>query len=545
MKIHPGQKGTIEVIIWALLAFLAASSIRTFKPMPLSNDSYQYLSVADNVRSARGIATSLVHFDTERSHGRIPAPLTTFPPGYPVAIAATAKVSGDLETAGRLLSGLCYAGTAALLLAALVAAGTTVFVRQIILCMFCANAVCLEFSTAVMSESLYMLLSTGAVVALLWAERRSTITRGALTWAVLGYVLAGLSYYVRYAGLFLIAALVSHALLQLLLHRNRTRVVLLAAALIPLICVAPLMLRNIAYVGTWKGGNEMPVHNALKGVAADYVRAQLHLFLGQHQVTFKIWEALLLAGAFTIAALLISLLRKGGWWVQPAGTTLLVLLCVIVYTVAMLCAAWRTDISFGTRYFQPILPLYLILLGIGSTRLMSRWTQGPASVLLKLGFVVATIGYAGINARDLLEPLPPAEYELLAKEYAEPASNGEPLLKWIDSHMATRDPIASAEGQATGYLLHRPTMSLVGNQFSRERWECDEVKRQMERFGARYLILYKPPPSNIDEESLLKQSNFVATAVSRQPPCGFVIAIENPRIRILRIDDAALPAGQK
>ena len=56
------------------------------KGVRLSNDAYQYLSIAENLRTRGKIATSIVHFDTERARGRLPAPETTFPPGYSLAL---------------------------------------------------------------------------------------------------------------------------------------------------------------------------------------------------------------------------------------------------------------------------------------------------------------------------------------------------------------------------------------------------------------------------------------------------------------------------
>ena len=119
-----------EVVIWMLLALLAASAIRTFRPMPLGNDSYQYLNVAENFRHDHHLTTSLVNFDTERSHGRIPAPLTTFPVGYPFVVAILANWS-DFEGTARFLSGVCYACVTGLLAYALILVGVTPFLRQL------------------------------------------------------------------------------------------------------------------------------------------------------------------------------------------------------------------------------------------------------------------------------------------------------------------------------------------------------------------------------------------------------------------------------
>ena len=73
-----------EVWAWLLLAAAAVSvnTVRHSGPI-VSDDSFQYLSIAENLADGNGIRTSIVHFDQERSHGEIPAPVTWFPAGYP------------------------------------------------------------------------------------------------------------------------------------------------------------------------------------------------------------------------------------------------------------------------------------------------------------------------------------------------------------------------------------------------------------------------------------------------------------------------------
>ena len=81
--------GRREIAVWCLAAVALLFGRLAISDGPsFVNDSYQYISVAGNFRDGRFAETSIVHFDTERSAGRIPAPLTTFPPGYPLAIAA-------------------------------------------------------------------------------------------------------------------------------------------------------------------------------------------------------------------------------------------------------------------------------------------------------------------------------------------------------------------------------------------------------------------------------------------------------------------------
>jgi len=427
---------------------------------------------------------------------------------------------------------VCYGGTAALLIWALILTGVTTFVRQIIMIAFVANTVNLGFGTAVLTEPLFTVVATAGVVTLILIERVAFSRRSAIAWAVIAYTLVGASFWIRYASLFLIVAVLSYTLLQFLLQRNRMRTICLFSGVIPIQLAGVLMLRNVAATGTWKGGGtEMTVHNPVGRVAANYVRAQFHLVLGEHPVVFGVWECLLLVGGLVIAVLFVAGFRKSVRR-KPDGPALLVAFCITIYTAGLVYAGWTTVISFGIRMFVPLFPLYLLALGTGLSWLMSQRSSGVHSALLKAGILVMVAGYVGSNARDLRLPLASSEYKTLAQQYAKPAENGRPLLEWINSNIGPRETIAASEGQATGYLLRRPMLSLIDPTYSPVHWDCNEVKKQMERFGARYLILYKSL-STFAQDRLFQDSHFLSSATSQHPSCGFVVAAENPDVRIL------------
>lgn len=531
-----------EVLAWALLAFLGACAMLVFRPTPIFHDSYQYLNVAEHIKNEHQVATSLIHFDTERSHGRIPAPLTTFPPGYPMLIALT-SIGGDFEAAARFLSCVCYAGTAALLAWALILTGVTAFVRQVVLLLYATNAVALMYATTVLSDPLYSLLSTGAVVTLIWAEK-SVAPKPVVTARVLmAMSVTGVAYLVRYVGLFLIAGFLGYAVLRLLVPGSRFRGVFLLSTLIPITLATGMMLRNAVTSGTWKGGNEIPVHNPAKRVLADYARAQLQVMLGQHGFALGVWEGLLLAGALGIAGLSIAAAMKGfrpdsgRRNVDSAG--LLAALCIAVYTAGLVYTCLTSMIVYETRYLLPMLPLYLLWFGMAIHWLTSRCSANPAvgRIPAWLAILLALVGYAGVNARGFPRHPGPSPQKTLAAEFAEPDGEGHPLRNWVDSHIPASEAIVAADGQAIGYLLHRPTVSMISAAHSRVRWDCDEVKNEMRRFRANFVILPKTSPS-LEEDLLLSESRFVAASLSSQPPCGFVVAAENAHIRILT------PAGR-
>ena len=511
-----------------------------FRRDPLADDSYQYLNVAEHLEHGQGASTSLVHFDSERSHGHIPAPLTTFPPGYPVAILIGSGFSANLEFGGRMVSGMGYVGTTALLVWTLMLTGASALVRQFVLSLFVTNAVNLDFATAVLTEQLFTVMITASIAALIWAERQSVPQRLKIALVLIAYTIAGLAYWVRYAGLFFIAALAGFALIRYFFRRDRLRAVYLAAACIPVALAGLGMIRNLAIAGTWKGGNDLTVNHPVPGVLVNYIQAQVHLLLGLHPVMVGFWECCALVGGLGLVALSFAT----AWNRRPSLTQLgampeiLLVLCIFVYSAGLFYAGLRTVITFGTRMFLPLLPLYLLALGMALSWLARNSRLGIRRPWFITALGLFAVGYIGTNARDLYALNQPSRVASLARIYAEPIPDGRPLMDWVQSHILPGDAIASTDGQATGFLLHRSTLSLVRSLYSRERWESDEVRLQMKRFGARYLILYKPSPGEGDP--ITGESKFVASAIFGPPPPGFKIAAENPDVRILELSGTGL-----
>lgn len=122
-----------------------------------------------------------------------------------VAVVAHAL---DFQAAGRTVSCLSYAGVAARLAWGLLA-GVSARWRISILWLYATNS-------AVLTEPAYVLMSMTAVVLLIWAEQRDAPKPVAIARAWLAMFAAGLAYWVRYAGLFLIAALFVYVLLRCL-----------------------------------------------------------------------------------------------------------------------------------------------------------------------------------------------------------------------------------------------------------------------------------------------------------------------------------------
>src|SRR3954471_2823330 len=152
-----------EIAIWGVAAALQCGLLLAAMGQPrLSNDGYQYLSVVDNLAAGHGIATNLVHFDVERAHETIPAPLTTFPAGFPLATAALHATGMAPESAGVAVSLFALALAVALLGLTGNALGFSPSLARFALFAFAANANALFWGGAVASEMLFTALVVAA-----------------------------------------------------------------------------------------------------------------------------------------------------------------------------------------------------------------------------------------------------------------------------------------------------------------------------------------------------------------------------------------------
>jgi hypothetical protein len=503
--------GGREIAAWTLAA-AAQFLVWTLAVHPrLGNDSYQYLSVVENVAAGRGLQTSLVHFDVERAHARIPAPLTTFPPGFPVVAGALCRLGVAPTTASQAVSLAAMSLVVALLALACNALELGAWVARGTILLFAVNAYALWYAGTVSSEPLFTLLFVAAVLCTLCAER-ALDERRAASFAAAAGLLAGLSYWVRYAGLLVIAGLgVALGTLFLVRRSRRSLLTLVRTMAAALVLVAVGFARNVRLTGSWQGGNTKVVHHALGEMVKKSVTSFGHLFVGEAvSVPARLCETLF------VLALAFALLRWRRW---PRGAAaapaFIVTVVTFVYSVLMFYVGLHSVISYAARMFLP--PLPLLLLSFASIIEPPPRTALASRVFALAGFAA----YALCGPLNFSLPSPPSGHVEIASRLVAPTADGKPLSEWIDAHVGPREPIMAAEGQATGHWLHRPTVSLVGVEYSDLVWTEAAVERTMERFGIRYLILYANATGGE------KDSPFLTTLVGGRADEHLRLAVRN------------------
>lgn len=465
----------------------------------LGNDSFQYLSEAQNALEGRFGYTSLVHFDAERSFGTIPAPLVTFPPGFAFLVAGLSRTGMSLETASLVISVIATWACVPLLIWLTAKLDMPRGVRHSAAAIFVINASIIEYGTATATEPVFMLLVLGGVALIVKGARREQ--RGHWRFWIGAGIAFGLAYWVRYAGLFFILGLgvlvVMHAA-----KRNAPRgyfACLMTAAAF----VGAGIARNVLLVGNWRGGNEKVVSNSVPSLIVETARALNGVFLGPgsalHGGTFVprvLCAALLLMGLALVGWILLT--RRGaGDPPKRDAPALDILVLVAVYSACMFYAGLTTVITYGARMFVPLVPvivllvLYLIAVASREPRSLVRTASG---ITLAASFCV----YVFLNLPMFWQP--PEAYAAEMRSMLDEADGGKSARAAVLELTGERNVIAASNGQALGYTLGRPTLSLVGTHYSAVEWNETALRDAVQRFDAKALVLTTPEAGFLYDE---------------------------------------------
>lgn len=460
----------------AVLAGIVALWL-SYRPMGapyIPNDGYQYLDAASNLASGGCLCTRVALFDEQVAYGRMPVPFTHFAPGYPLLMTAAAKLGIREETSGYLLSALGYLAVIWLIWDIGINLGAEVWVVALFSLLWIAHATVLYYAAMVGTESLFtaLLLATAALIV---RDVRSNSSKPSLT-ASIG-VVAGLAYWIRYPGLFVVAAAGIYLLAKV---RRRGAIAGFAAEVL---LVGSILVRNAIYSGSWQGGFKTAGgRHTIAGSAVDSAKAFLHLLTGDRvPLHLNFWTVLLVLAS---AALLFAM-RKASWN-QPA--LLWVLFIGLTYVGGIFVATLATIAGDLPRYYLPVYPLMLAC----AAALAGR-------SLVVAVFVFAAMAVQGPNL--FVHPDQP-DWILTRTWLAEPDQGGASLQDWLRSHVGPNENILAVEGQALHYILQRNVVAVVPARDTTRRSDEEGFHALMRQNHTRYLVVFPgAPPDRVLEQT--------------------------------------------
>ena len=197
-----------------------------------------------------------------------------------------------------------------------------------------------------------------------------------------------------------------------------------------------------------------------------------------------------------------------------------ILLLAVAYAGCLFYAGLNSVIDYGgARYFVPLLPLLLLLLGLAlQTMLTAVPQEGTARRILTLALAVSMSLYAFLNLQVFRAP-ERAGWLPIAALLDATTSDGKSARAVVQDLTGSNGVVMANNGQTIGHLLERPTVSLVGPHFSTLEWNERAILAAVRRFKAKAIVIYGPvTPEQWDNDDIVPSSFVRGLAQGNAPP---------------------------
>jgi hypothetical protein len=396
-----------SVLAGACIFALVTRGELTFFP----EDSLLYLSAAQTLLQHHELATGIAYdasaFEAAVAQGRLPPPLeplTAWPPGYPLAIAAAAWCTGIPVVEAALVVNFIFVVAIILLVAWLGrrAGGDAVgFVAATMIAL-------LPFFSATVREAMSEAQFTALILAalallILWAERPDERAAHLHLACLVGVA----ATYTRYIGVsFFVVAAVATA--HCVFARRRAGLALHAAAGLAgyVLLMVPLALRNMSHTGHLSGAVRYPSELGLFSNLTYLARGFFDALPLVRTVVPGPWDLFLSAGPLVIVtigcvdwnAIRIRALALG---VSPVSTRLIGLF-VLVYCSLLVILRSHTSFEIITpRLLFPALVPAVILAVAAGRFLIAPERRALVAILWGIGSVAATLAHSPVEKLSL------------------------------------------------------------------------------------------------------------------------------------------------
>ena len=362
-----------------LAAGLVAGALAFFAAQPYPGatvDSGEYLAVAEGLLEGHGLTMPYAGYDEgfrviepgER------VPMTQFPPGYPLTLAAVQKIgSGPLEAA-RAIGALCFGITVALV-AHLVFRATRSPWAVVVAGGLMASADLVVVHSMAWSETVMLTALIGATVATL-----AYLRGGASYLLVVAGVLATVASITRFVG---VSAIVAIALCLMFAGRGNFMRRMMKAAAFGLVCLVPTIawfVRNASILGQ---PSEKEVGLYIPGIK--HIVQMLATFGGW----LVPWKSAMpfVGGALLVLAVVLAFRQRDS---RSEGFTSLPRLCVLFGSVYLAFVfASRTLLDQNIAFdFRILMPVYVfIVIGVcAALPRVPRWGQVVLAIVAVVSF---------------------------------------------------------------------------------------------------------------------------------------------------------------
>jgi hypothetical protein len=478
------------VLLGAML-LTAATLVGLYDRRLINPDTIQLVDAARHLLAGDGFASSIIFYESQLQFGRVPAPLTVWPPGLTWLLLLPMKLGLSGEAAAFLLCLVAHLATTWLIFViARRLAGP--WIAAVAAITWLLHAIALMMVLSLYAEPIFIAFMVGSYAALLRAGKEQAWS---VPWLLVAGVAAGCSILMRYSGVLWPAAAGLWFLLAAVRFRSwqPVRAAFVFGA-IPALTTAGLFLRNFQLTERFTGGQFEYGGPGSVVLVARRLLWDSNLILGSTLRLSPLLFALVIGTVVIATILAVRRLRASEPRIAAVGLAIssIVVLCAFLVGNAL----GSSLVFLDYRYWLPALPFLAILLSpVAHDAVIAFRTRSslgralwPATIVASCAMLTISV-LAALPQRWPIRAVPPT-MATIEQALAERMPDGRTLRELLSTSADARKPLL-------GYLEHRlaaqtgrPVIGLSDARYTNRLWTDDAVKQLVMAYGIEQIVFF-------------------------------------------------------
>lgn len=483
----------ILVILCVVGITLHLNSI--YKNSFIGSDTAQYLSVAKNLFSGEGFSTSIIYYNENKLSGRVPAPQTVFPNGYPFLINLVMQLGFSPSYSAFLICMLCFnlIGIELYIIAKKLNYSKIIVIVIILFWFFLVYNWLAVLSC--ISEMCFIFFTTTSAYFILKSE-----TTKKKYYVLLSSIAAALSFTMRYAGIFFILSIILYFTWELIKYKKRDSIIdLLLISFIPIITVGLTVIRNYSITGGFRGSSRYLPEGTIKKLFYK-IYSSFCTLSGFSKKALYAYDIPSILMAITGGILLVFLVRyimishKLEYYQQRDDSIRLNNLSAFYLTLSLLFLAYF-DLAaiepFHHRYLIPLIPFMAIIVSNKLQRLINSYSIDSKIFyawfcILLVSFLSGQTKLYEVRINKHLKNNYYDKVNVALNEAIEPIN----LKKFLQKEITNKNPLLS-NSSLVETILEVPVIGLSIKSYQKHNWPVSEVKKTIKKYEIAYIIFFR------------------------------------------------------
>ena len=510
---------------------------KAYKKSLMGADTAVYISVAKNILKGKGFSTSIIYYDEDRLTGKIPAPETVFPNGYPFLISLVMMLGVSPAYSAFIICIVCFnlIGIELYLISKKFNYSNILYIFIIVSWFF--STYIWYYVLSCLSELSFIFFTTTSTYLLLLNELKNS-----KIYVFYSSIAAALSYTIRYVGIFFILSLIIYFIYKYLKNRNRDSLTnIIIISLIPTVSVVATIVRNYLVVGSIRGSSRYLPESTI----SDTIYAIYSAFCGFSGFSKKALfsldiPSLLIALSVFIFVFLVSIfirdVVKKKIFVNSNTPRILFIKFLIIYVIVTFVFLTYFNIKsiepLEKRYLVPLMPMIAIIIAEMFYSLKKYLIINPKKLFPCIYFIALAFLSGQTNVYSMTEERNKNNYYDIIYEALKGPDTSENLNVYINEIINKEKIVLGNATEYLGNILDVPTIGLTSTTYHKGNWPLTEVIYTIKKFNIEYVIFF-PQLYRLTQ----KENKFYHDLKTNNIPNWLIEIYKNTIVIIFKVDD--------